>query len=272
MIKQVWLSCLNRRTAGSATLGILIFLLSLGSARGDEGDKQFVFHENVESAPYMYRHKSATGSQPSAPQGYLPALMKYFSDDHGIDIKYIEVPPNRLESSLQKKELHGAMLNKDWIDSPENFVFSQPLALYRTVLFTSDMDNVQIQPLEDIKSQYICAHRGYRYPNLDKLWEKNDLIRVDFADELLQLKGLVAQRCQYAVMDEAIGLWYAKKHFKKNKISLVSEESRLPLTIGFHKDKAEYAGLFQSTISRLQANGELSILQRVFKVNPYQSR
>lgn len=230
----------------------------------------FVFRENVEYAPYLYRHTNASGQATGVPQGYIPTLLKYLMDDHGIDIEFKVVPRNRVEATYEKGGLDGSILSRHWVSNPDEFVFSTPLALYRSVLFTSDMEQGELIPLAQLKNQYICARRGYKYPELDQLWEANNLIRVDFSDELLQLKGLVAERCQYAVMDEAIGRWYIGKQFKDHTFSIVSEESRVPLTLGFRKHNAAVMDKFNSTISRLKANGELAILQRVFKVIPYQ--
>ncbi|MDX1692398.1 MAG: transporter substrate-binding domain-containing protein [Ketobacteraceae bacterium] len=227
------------------------------------------FRESFAYAPYMYRNTNANGAAASVPQGYIPTLLKYLSDDHGIKIDYVEVPRNRLESAFQLRKLDGAILSERWVTDPGKFVFTQPLGLYRTVIYTSDMPSTDLVPLASLKSQYVCARRGYRYPNLDLLWEANNLIRVDFTEEKLQLEGLISERCQYAVMDEAIGRWYARRHFPGHTLTIVSEESRVPLTLGFHREKSHYAELFDSTIRRLRANGELAILQRVFGVIPY---
>lgn len=276
MIRHFWLSLSAIRSAPRSLIFMVtvvtVFWCPFQEARADDNEKRLVFRENTEYAPYIYRHAGANGSKPSAPQGYIPTLLKYFSDDHGITVDYVEMPRNRVESAYEKNQLDASILNNRWVNSPDDFVFSQPLGLYRTVIFTSDASQRELVPLTNLKSQYVCAHRGYRYPNLDLLWDANNLIRVDFSDEKLQLQGLVAERCQYAVMDEGIGRWYMKKFFTGTEFSVVSEESQVPLTIGFRKDNAHYAELFDSTISRLKANGELAILQRVFGVTPFQDR
>lgn len=244
----------------------ILMLMPWQIARGEPDNGSLVFRENAEFAPYLYRHTTANGKSSGAPQGYIPALLKYFADDHGIAIEYREMPTNRLEAAYVKGQLDAAILSEKWVSNPDKLVFSQPLGLYRSVIYTSDMPQRDLVPLMDLKSQYVCAQRGYRYPNLDAIWDTNNLIRVDFADEKLQLEGLIANRCQYAVMDEAVGRWYGKRVFKQHSFSIVSEESQVPLTIGFRKEMAHYAELFDSTISRLKANGELAILQRVFGV------
>lgn len=239
-------------------------VLSSTLAKADNESRTLVFRENIEQAPYIYRAK---GNKAKLPQGYLPALLKYFMDDHQININFIEVPRNRLTTAFDQRKLDASLLSPKWVPNPDEFVFTQPLGVYRSVLMT-DADTHNGEPLDisQLKSAYICTRRGYRYPHLDKFWESNNLIRVDFSDELLQLKGLKADRCQYAVLDKAIADWYIKRHFKKKDFVVAGDETTVPLTLGFHKDKAEMAALFDSTISRLAANGELKILQRVFGV------
>lgn len=269
MIRHVWLSLSVTRFILMLPVLVVMTWLPCQESRADNEAKRLIFRENTEYAPYIYRHASANGQRPAAPQGYIPALLKYFADDHGVTVDYVDMPRNRVESAYEKKQLDASILNSRWVSNPDDFVFSQPLGLYRSVIFTSDLPQQDLVPLTNLKSQYVCAHRGYRYPNLDLLWDANNLIRVDFNEEKLQLQGLLAERCQYAVMDEGIGNWYIRKFFSGNRFTVVSEESRVPLTIGFRKDQAHYAELFDSTISRLKANGELAILQRVFGVTPY---
>ena len=260
------IQALQGRRVSGVLASLILTLLPCHTTYAEAESETLIFRESSEFAPYIYRHGNASGKPSGAPQGYIPALLKYFADDHGITIDYREMPTNRLESAYEKGQLDAAILSDKWILNADNFIFSQPLGVYRTVIYTSDMPQRDLVPLVDLKSQYVCAQRGYRYPNLDLLWASNNLIRVDFADEKLQLEGLIANRCQYAVMDEAVGRWYGKKMFKQHSFSIVSEESQVPLTLGFRKDKTHYAELFDSTISRLKANGELSILQRVFGV------
>ncbi|MCG8316702.1 MAG: transporter substrate-binding domain-containing protein [Pseudomonadales bacterium] len=247
------------------TVGLLSLSVAENALAND--DKQLVFRENQQFAPYLHRTISAKSGTPGNPQGFIPALLKFFMDDHGVEVKYLQIPRNRVVPSYAKQELDASILSPEWIDNPDDFVFSQPLGSYRTVLFTSDVTINELISIESVKSQYICARRGYRYPNFQHLWKKNNLIRVDFSDEHVQLQGLIAERCQYAILDEAVARWYISKHFRDQKISIAAIESEIPLTIGFRKGKADMAEKFNKTISRLKANGELGILQRVFKVN-----
>lgn len=241
-----------------------MFLFPTFSNAAEDTPAPLNFRENVQYAPYMYRFK---GNTAKLPQGYVPALLKYFMDDHKVQLEFVDVPRNRVPSSFAQKKLDAAVLSPKWIDNPEEFVFTQPLAAYKTVIVgDANQDGAQHIDFTQLENSYICASRGYRYPELDNYWKSNNLVRVDFSDELLQLKGLVADRCQYAVMDESIASWYIKRYFKSGNLKIVGEEVSLPLTIGFRKDKAEYAALFDNTISRLKANGELKILQRVFGV------
>ncbi|MCG8673658.1 MAG: transporter substrate-binding domain-containing protein [Pseudomonadales bacterium] len=260
----------HQQIAFVAICAVVAFILSAThavSARADDKDSTLVFRENIEKAPYIYRMK---GSNTKLPQGYIPALLKYFMDDHDVDLDFLIVPRNRVPSSFAQQKLDVALLSEKWIENPEDFTFSQPIARYRTVLVgEADSKNEISFNISELKSAYICAHRGYVYPELDKYWESNNLIRVDFADELLQLKGLQADRCQYAIVEEAVASWYIKRHFKGQRMAIVAEENTVPLTLAFRKDKAEYAAMFDSTISRLKANGELNILQRVFGVAGY---
>lgn len=250
-------------------LGCCVLCIAAPPNAYAEDDGSLVFRENLQFAPYLHRTISARSGTVGKPQGFIPALLKFFTDDHGIQVEYLQIPRNRVVPSYAKQELDASILSPEWIDNPEEFIFSQPLGSYRTVLFTSDVTVTELIPIETIRSQYICARRGYRYPNFQHLWEQNNLIRVDFSDEYVQLQGLIAERCQYAILDEAVARWYISKHFRDKKLSVAAIESDIPLTIGFRKGKAALAEKFNSTISRLKANGELGILQRVFKVNEF---
>ncbi|PIE41709.1 MAG: hypothetical protein CSA49_02095 [Gammaproteobacteria bacterium] len=258
--------CFPRINVISTVLtGAILTATGFYSPISTAGDLTFL--ENQENAPYMYR---VAGSHSTLPRGYIPALLKYFIDDHKIDVDFLNIPQDQIAASFAQQKLDAAVLSAEWVANTDDFVFSQPLAKYTNVLIAEIKTDAKPQlRFSALKEAFICTQKGYHYPELDKYWDSNNLIRVDFANELSQLQGLLANHCEYAVIDKATADWYLKRSFKKEHLKVAGEGATIALTIGFRKDKAKYATLLDSTISRLKANGELKILQRVYKVSGF---
>ncbi|WP_448212464.1 substrate-binding periplasmic protein [Colwellia sp. MEBiC06753] len=147
------------------------------------------------SPPYIYKNKDNhfTGAVPE-----LLAMLPQYS------INYVEYNRKRGEMALYQGKFDLALSAKAWLSQPEKFSFSLPVAQHKSFLFSKQpfSDNFSLSELP--KNAEICTRRLYQYPNLEDKFANQQFMRIDSPSQTTQVQMLLANRCQYAVLNEHI--------------------------------------------------------------------
>lgn len=194
--------------------------------------------------------------------GLIPDLLNQVAKNEGVEVNYLLYNRFRAEESIYNGEIDATVLASEWATHPEKLIFSTPLLkindyFYQAAPFVPD---TQLDTL--IHNKLICARRGFAYPKLDQLFEREMADRVDTSSEVTQFKMLVRNRCQFAISNDLIAQWLIKQYQWQDKIFQFPNPINEPIgyTIAFTPKWKNFASKFDEHVAKLKENGELTVL------------
>ena len=176
-------------------LCFITFVLLMISLDGTAQPTKIVFSVNAPGTkPYLYFDvKSNTY------QGIVVDFFASIDQENAMSIEYLDTSRNRYEKTLRSKQADLFLSAKDWLQTPEAYLFSNTIALqqshfYATQPFAESFDLNALQPTT------ICTRTNFMYPTLDKSFQTGRLMRLDSTDQSTMTAMLLKGRCQYLVI------------------------------------------------------------------------
>ncbi|SFM34783.1 amino acid ABC transporter substrate-binding protein, PAAT family [Marinobacter zhejiangensis] len=158
------------------------------------------------------------GELEQAPTGIVIEVLKIAAARENIDLVFRELPELRAQKMLDEGEVDVRMESPHWVEHPENYLWSDMVTSVNDVfVFAAGAENY-FETDEDILGAEIVTHLGYRYPTLEPLFDRGDLIRNDRQTEGFMLTAIVHGRYvgfetakRAAVMDRLVAQWLMQR-------------------------------------------------------------
>lgn len=204
----------------------LSVLLSLPSVVFAEAKKTltFVLPSNLEM-PYVEYNK--TGETTTAVDGFLYDWYLAIAHEMNYEAKLLVLPRIRMNAEVSGHLFDlRCYFNKKWgqKEIPYYDWSSKPyMTAFNVVVFRNEL--TAPKGLNDLKGE-LGVILGYQYPSLQKIFDKKQVIRMDFPKETAILQRVANGQLKYGVIDHRTVLYYLSRnpewraHVKISKFSL----------------------------------------------------
>ena len=142
--------------------------------------------------------------------GILVEPLQLAASNIGLDLHYVYYPEQRSKLMLDNKQIDARMESEQWVDNPQDYLWSEAITLLEDVLVFNQDSAVRFESETDLIGGTIITHLGYSYPTLQPLIEQNLVQRVDFLSSYEMLSHLyrpIAGVNRAAVMNRYVALW-----------------------------------------------------------------
>lgn len=178
-----------------------------------------------------------------------------------------QIPRKRVNQMILDGYIDATPRAREWTEEPERFLFTQPITEIREVFFTTRDNAFEYWEPSDIEGETVVTHLGYRYPELEPLFEAGKAKRFDVAKDRDMFRFLLdAEHFEVAVADEAVGRWIIRNNGWQNELK-VSDGAisnfgyRLMLAPGWQS----FVEDFDRELVKMKATGELSAILNQYR-------
>ncbi|MDO6445683.1 transporter substrate-binding domain-containing protein [Colwellia sp. 1_MG-2023] len=248
---------------------ILIVFTFLYSPFTFSKNLELVFQaKEVNKSVYMYSEDNGLTFE-----GIMPSILNRVAKKSNIKISFYHVPSSRVEEYLFTNKLDGSLMNKEWLDNPENFLFTKPFLKYGYFLFSTKAINEKQGYENYLTGKRICTHRSYLYPEypvLSKLFDENKSIRIDSENDLSMLKMLLKNRCEVTIIDEHTGDWLINNLFKNESLYRSNKPIfNVELTMAFTTQWQPFVKEINNYIDKINKTNEMENIIKEAKAIKY---
>ena len=181
------------------TIWVLSIVLLIGSAAADDERNPSkllkVAVTSPGSYPYLYFDETTQDYQ-----GVVRELFNAMESELGYSFEYIDSNQLRSEEFLLSNKVDMLVISPQWLQKPDRFIYSDAIIEHETYLY-SITPFPQSFSLETLNGQTVCTQERYVYSGLTPLFEDGSLKRIDSTSQPLMAAMLVAQRCDFAVLN-----------------------------------------------------------------------
>nr|WP_136252126.1 transporter substrate-binding domain-containing protein [Ningiella ruwaisensis] len=191
-------------------------------------------------------------------QGIVVDVLKDFMRNESLSLEIHLSSRNRGERDLYNNAFDFSILAPDWVRSPENLIFSQPIYTHREYLYAlKPFESDKLE--ESIKNKRICTRFGYKFYSVQHFFDQQIAKRIDSREEAGAFDMLLRDRCDFVLTNEFV----ADAIIEKNQLSQIVYRSdfavdEVDFTFAFHPSKQAYRDTLDTHIRRLHDSGELS--------------
>lgn len=185
--------------------------------------------------PYMIIPKDK--SQPYG--GIMLDVINEVCSVSGYRLEVVLSPEKRSHLLLSKQEIDAYTEAREWVEDPENYLWSDTIIPSEDVLIFPTNHPVHFETIADLYGLSIAAPLGYVYPALEPCFAKGKVLRQTPTDSLGSLRMVSAGHANAAVGNQLVAQWLIN-HSKDLK----------PEEFAFSKKKvgtAEYRFMFVNT-------------------------
>lgn len=125
----------------------------------------------------------------------------------GVEPKVGMKPAARGPLRERGETLYTRLECVEWMDDPENFLWSDPVLTLDTVLYSTVEKPVEFRGGESLHGLTIGCIKGFIYPEVEPLFAAGKATRYDVNSDLVLLRMLRAGRVDVAVFDRATVNW-----------------------------------------------------------------
>ena len=218
-------------------------------------NKVIIFNmKNYDHPPYMMH--GATNS----PGGIMYDVLNIIATKHGYTIDLVGVPKTREDRMLKVGAMDAQAIAKEWVKSPDDYVFTDVIIDYRDVIFSNKEAGISHFDVDNFIGKIMITHLGYSYPLLSPYFNSGKITRMDTLNEESMLGMLAKKRANAAVVNELTGRWLIKQNQQWQDRFVISENDvdSVGYRIMFSKKWAFFIPIFNEELSRLKAQGRLA--------------
>ncbi len=147
--------------------------------------------------------------------GTLIAPLRAAATAAGIELVFTLAPELRSQKMLQRGVIDGRMESPDWIDNPDDFLWTALMLPMRDVLVYHQRHRPAQESDVALKNYEIIAHLGYAYPQLQAWFDSGHAVRLDKTSELKMLLALTnpdaTRSGRAAVVEQGVAQWLLKQ-------------------------------------------------------------
>ena len=208
--------------------------------------------------PFMIHGK---GNQP--PGGIMYDVLQTILSKHGIEVKTLAIPKKRelLNFRLGKLDAHATAV--EWVASPDDFIFTDPILKIRNVLYSKASAPVHFSNTDDLVGMKAISRLGFIYPPLTEYFADGRITRQDVNNELSMLKMILSDRGDFAIVNDAVGAWLVRQYKLHDKFAISEKNiTNFDFRIMFTKKWKPLVRKFNQELAIMKKNGDLL---RIFK-------
>ena len=130
-----------------------------------------------------------------------------------MTLEPVEIPPMRSDRLLQEGYADVTMRAIEWTESPDEFVFSDPVIITRDAIFVHQERPDTIREVSDLRGALLCR-LGFRYPWLEENLKSNSIELITVQKQKPMFKRLYhgGGRFAGAVSNVHAGRWVLKNN------------------------------------------------------------
>jgi polar amino acid transport system substrate-binding protein len=244
------------------TVVVLSVALLIGSAMAVAGDELNskkplkVAVNSPGSFPYLYFDETTQEYQ-----GVVRELLNAMESELGYSIDYIDSNQLRSEEFLSNAKVDMLVISPQWLQKPDRFIYSDTIIEHETYLY-SITPFPQNFSLETVTEKTVCTQKRYVYSGLTSFFKNGGLRRIDSTSQPLMAAMLIANRCDFAVLNN-YNAWNAfSKPANCNATIYQSPRptSNVSLHVALRAALAPVKRDFDRIMSRYKSNGALEKL------------
>lgn len=144
--------------------------------------------------------------------GISKDILEALANHSKLDLQFLALPRGRVEQWLLRDDADIAcFLNPDWVEQPEQLLWSNSLFNTRQVIIRRN-NSPAIQKMTDLLSKRIGTDRGFSYPEFDRMFSQRLLIRDDASSLESNLSRLQKQRLDAVLAVDLAYHYYQQTH------------------------------------------------------------
>ncbi len=207
--------------------------------------------------------KSKTGQT----HGIIYDVLNIIANKLGYQVVVVGIPKNREIIQLNSGELDANALAIEWVDSPEDYVFTDILVVARDVLFSAKNAPLKFNKLEDLYGKTLGTHLGYSYPFLQDSFDNERITSSQATSEQAMLGKVLAERTQGAVVNEFVGQWLIKNTLGWQEKFVISKKEigSFDFRIQFSKKWQDFVTLFNRELKIMKKDGRLEEIIKLYR-------
>ena len=176
----------------------------------------------------------------------------------GYSVRTAHVPKKREIEFFTAGKIDAHPMAKEWVENPEDYVFSDPVLKARNLIFSNAKQPVKYSNINDLLGKRAITNLGFVYPPLTKLFEKGAIKRIDAIGEKAMMQMLIYQRGDFAIVNEHVGKWLIKENNWQSKFSISEKNiTDYDFRIMFAKKFEEIIPLFNHELQIMKDNGDI---------------
>lgn len=198
------------------------------------------------------------------PSGIVYDVLALIAKKHGYRVKVHTNPRSRVALLMQQGKIDATATAIEWIESPENYEFSDPVVQIRNMVYFRVSSPLVYRRVDDLFGLEVGGQTGDVYPPLSPHFKSRKINRVNSRDELGSLRLLSKGRINAAIVTEHVGQWVVKKNRLKGhyRVSDVAVDA-IDYRIMFPRRLGDFVHRFNKDLRRMKHNGEMErILSR----------
>lgn len=215
--------------------------------------QELTFYVGAPQSPPIIYKDSLTGRF----KGIVPDILNSMPPEHQVSIDYIQHNRSRGEDALYNNEVDATILTKEWASNPDKLIFTRPIYKHQDFIYSNQAQYPMTDLEQTIAGKDICTRRGYIYPELEYFFQQDLADRVDTSSEETELRMLLLNRCQLAVMNEFIADWLINNNAWQGDIHQLNLLNSIDFTMAFTPAWREFVDKLNQHIDRIEQNGEL---------------
>lgn len=188
------------------------------------------------------------------PRGFMFDVLQFVARQEGYRVIGKGFPKKRHELMMERGELDAIPNAKEWIDKPEEYLFSDTVVKARDVIFSLKKNPLPFRKVEDLFGKQGIGILGYSYPPLSKYFIDGIILRHDTTNEFQMLQMLQKYRADFGIVNELVGKWLIKQNGWQNQF-LISEKD-----VGFFNYRYMFSHKWKPFVKKLNEH-----LQRMNK-------
>lgn len=240
---------------------IWLFIAAISQAQTLPAKLTFVIYL-PQSAPFMYIDEKQQVS------GIVTDIVQRFAAQNGLHFDTVLSNRVRAEQDLYAGTVDVGLFSPEWLTNPENLVFTKPIFNAKDRFYGNTENDVANINSETLKDKIICTREYYRYPMLDTLSNKGNIVRLDVSDEYNQLLMLKQKRCDLAYLNE----WRAQylinsNHWHNNIVASPTAFDSANGVLAFHPRWAPHLAKINAYIDETIAAGTLNQLLKKYDIH-----
>jgi ABC-type amino acid transport substrate-binding protein len=217
--------------------------------------QKLAFYVGVPQSPPVIYKDNFTGRF----KGIVPDILSSMPEEDRVRVDYIQYTRIRGEEALYNKDVDASILTREWASEPDKLLFTLPIYQHRDFIYS----NKPVSPssgLEEVLSgKNICTRRGYIYPELQHFFDEGIAFRIDTSSEETELKMLMLERCQLAVVNEFIADWLINNNDWQDEIhQALYPLNSIDFTMAFSPTWEAFVDKLNQHIMSIEQNGELA--------------